>query len=94
MKYFRVEEEYVSAPMRRVEISSNGEQIAEPYEADDIVCITVGYNVFVEGEDGRTEYVKFYPVKIDTEDFSDNSAQVLEQLKRDYPAPDWQNNSW
>lgn len=57
-------------------------------------CITFSPHVFIEDEVGMTEHVKFYPVKIDTEDFRDNSVQVLEQIKRDFPAGEWQNNNW
>lgn len=94
MKHFRVEEEWVSGIPRRMEVASDGEQIGEGYDTSEIVNITLGYNVFVEGEDGRTEGVEFYPVSTNMETFDDNHEQVLDRIKRDYPAPDWENVSW
>lgn len=94
MKYFRVEEEWVSGVMRRMEVASDGEQIAGGYDTDDIVSITIGYHVFIEDEGGRTEDVEFYPVRTDMETFDNDHEQVLDRIRRDFSAPEWQNNSW
>lgn len=94
MKYFRVEEEYIAGMWRRMEVASDGEQVAEGYDVGKILTITIGYTVFIENEQGRTEDIKFYPVKTDMQTFEDNQIQVLEQIKRDFPAPAWQNHNW
>lgn len=94
MKYFRVEEDWISNIPRRMEVASDGEQVAEGYDTSEIVNIILGYSVFIEGEDGRTEDVEFYPVSTNTRTLEDNHKEVLEQIKQDFPAPEWQNNAW
>lgn len=95
MKNFRVEEEYV-ARINRIEVASDGEPVGEPYDVDSDSCqsITLGYNVFEEDEEGYTWHIEFYPVQTDMRTFKSNKKEVLEQIKSDYPAPDWQNNEW
>lgn len=94
MKYFRVEEEYMEGFTNRREVFSDGEPVGDAYSVDETVRIYLGYNVFEEDEQGMTQNVEFYPVKTDTQTFESNALEVLEQIKRDYPAGEWQNNNW
>lgn len=95
MKYFRVEEEFISAFPHRVEVLADGLDVYNSeYEVDECRNITLGYNVFEEDEQGITQNVEFYPVATDMRTSKNNKAEVLEQIKGDYPATNWQNNNW
>lgn len=99
MKYFRVEEEYLSGVIQRIEVASDSDPIGDPYDVqsdslDSVTGITLGYNVFEEDEQGITQNVEFYPVATDMRTFESNALEVLEQIKCDYPAGEWQNNNW
>lgn len=95
MKYFRVEEEYISAYPHRVEVLQDSEAVNDTeYETDERRYITLGYNVFEEDEEGNIWNIEFYPVATDFRTFESNALEVLEQIKRDYPAGEWQNNYW
>lgn len=97
MKYFRVEEEYITGVIKRFEVASDSDPIGEPYDIDNDTIpnqITLGYNVFEEDEEGYTWNVEFYPVATDFRTFESNALEVLEQIKRDYPADEWENVSW
>lgn len=94
MKTFRVELEYITHTPERVEVASDGEGLSEPYETDDITVINLGYNVFIENEEGYTEDVEFYPIKTDTQTHKDDSLEVLEQIKADFPPEKYQNHNW
>lgn len=95
MKHFRVEEEFVSAIPRRVEVSADGSDIeGTDYETDDYEYIVLGYTVYEEDEQGITQNVEFYPVQTDTRTFRCNADEVLAQIRQDYPASEWQNNNW
>ncbi len=93
MKYFSVNKEELIGTLTTGEIYSDGEYVNLP---DDIEQrnLTMGYSVSVYGEDGMIEDVKYYPVKIDTESWTTNEDEVLEKIKADFPAGEWQNNQW
>lgn len=93
MKQFRVNKETLSGMMTTGEIYSDGEYVSLP---DDIEAreITMGFSVTQYGENGAITNVKFYPVVTDMESFEDDSEFVLEKIKGDYPASDWQNSQW
>lgn len=93
MKYFQVNREELIGTLTTGEIDSDGEYTNLP---DDIEQrnITIGFSVSEYGEDGMIENVEFYPVQIDTESWTTNEDEVLEQIKADYPAGEWQNNNW
>lgn len=94
-KQFIVEGEYLEGVPYRVEVDSGGDDIGNGYDVEDKYYITIGYNVCELDENGiRTENVEFYPVDTDMETFNDNHEKVLEHIKRDYPAPEWENLSW
>lgn len=93
MKYFRVEEEYLTGTIKRIEVASDGDPIGDSYEVrdnDSTNGITIGYHVFEEDEQGITQNVEFYPVATDMRTFESNALEVLEQIKGDYPAGEWQ----
>lgn len=93
MKYFAVDKETLSGMMTTGEIYSDGEYVSLP---DDIEAreITMGFSVSEYDEQGMIQNVKFYPVATDMESLEDNADEVLEQIKQDYPAGEWQNNNW
>lgn len=98
MKYFEVEREYlVIHGMKRYEINSDGSQGADAYDTEyDHMPreITTGYVVNSYYENGEHYMTDFYPVQTDTSQWTDNSEEVLEQIKEDYPPTEWQNNRW
>lgn len=93
MKYFAVNREELVGMTTTGEVFSDGEYINLP---DDVEArtITMGFSVMEYGEDGMIENVKFYGVHTDMESLADDADAVLEQIKADYPAGDWQNNNW
>lgn len=93
MKYFTVDKETLSGMMTTGEVYSDGEYVSLP---DDVEAreITMGFSVSEYDEQGITQNVKFYPVATDMESLEDNADEVLEQIKQDYPAGEWQNNNW
>ena len=93
MKYFSANKETLSGMMTTGEVYSDGDYVNLP---DDIEAreITMGFSVTEYEENGTITNVKFYPVATDMESFEDDSEFVLDKIKQDYPAPDWQNNQW
>lgn len=93
MKYFTVNKETLSGMMTTSEVYSDGEHVSLP---DDVEAreITMGFSVSEYDEQGLIQNVKFYPVATDMESLEDNADEVLEQIKQDYPAGEWQNNNW
>lgn len=93
MRYFTVEKEVLRGSLLSGKIFSDGEYKEEPDE-EEIKGMTTGYNVWEYNEDGMTDRVVFYKVDTDTETWTDNEDEVLEKIKADYPASEWQNNEW
>lgn len=93
MRYFRVEKEEISGPVVSGEIYADGGFIEDTHETK-IITITTGFSVFEMNEQGMTENVEFYPVTTNTSDWSDDAEEQIENIKRDYPADEWQNNEW
>lgn len=57
--------------------------------------LSTGFNVWEYNEEGMTEKVVFYPVKIDTESWTTNEDEILKEIKRDYRSElGWQNHNW
>lgn len=94
MKYFRVEKEIMRGSTLRYEIYADQSEASSEHECDEVVEICLGFHVYEISEEGYTLGVEFYPVCVDMQDFTDNSSEVIEQIKRDYPASDWNNNDW
>lgn len=93
MKYFYVEKEELSGMTVAGEVDSDGDYINTP-DDQEARTITTGFTVFECGEDGMVEHTEFYPVKTDMYTFENDEDEVLEQIKSDYPAPEWQNHNW
>ena len=94
MRYFKVDREELSGQMMTAEVYADGEYADLPSEIGEIATITMGFSVTEYGDDYMIKNVEFYPVKTDMESMSDNSAEVLEKIKQDYPAGEWQNDNW
>ena len=93
MKYFEVKREDLRGSLMSGLAYSDGEYLEEPDETE-IRALTTGFSVWIYAENGMTEDVKFYPVKTDMESWTDDSEEVIEKIKADYPAGEWQNNNW
>ena len=93
MKYFSVNKEELVGMMTTGEIYSDGEYKNLP---DDVEArnITMGFSVMEYGEDGMIENVKFYAVETDMESLANNEDAVLNKIKEDYKAGEWQNHDW
>lgn len=94
MKYYEVEAEVMRGAPVHYTVASDGAQCADEWESDWEQEVLTGYSVAELGEDGRTENYHFYPVQTNTRDWTNNGDEVLEQIKQDYPATEWQNNEW
>lgn len=93
MKYFSVNREELVGMMTTGAIYSDGEYKDLP---DDVEArtITMGFSVSEYDEQGMIQTVEFYPVATDMESLEDNSEKVLDKIKADYPAGEWQNHDW
>ena len=94
MKYFTVEKEVMRVAPVRYGVASDGSQVADEWETDEVQELTTGFAVWEYEEDGTTIGVEFYPVQTDTRDWRNNELQVLETIKYDHPAGEWQNDEW
>lgn len=94
MKYFEVKKEELRGSLMSGAVYSDGDYIDEADEVE-IRTLPTGFSVWEYNEQGMTDRVIFYPVKIDIEAWTTNEDQVLEEIKRDYrPELGWQNNNW
>lgn len=94
MKYFDVKREELRGSLMSGVIYPDGEHAEEADEVETRI-LTTGFSVWEYADNGMTERVVFYPVKTDTESWTDDSDKVLEEIKRDYrPELGWQNNNW
>lgn len=95
-KYFSVDLEVLRGTQSNAgEVYSDGE-IADDSGADDIEIreIITGYTVREYDENGNRIGTEFYPVATDFSSWEDNHEEVLEKIKADYPAGEWQNDNW
>ena len=94
MRYFEVNKEELRGSLMTAGIYSDGEYVGEANDTE-IKSITTGFSVFEYDENGMTDKVVFYPVKINTESWTTNEEDVLKEIKEDYrPELGWQNNNW
>lgn len=94
MRYFTVEKEVMRVAPVRYGVASDGAQLADEWETDEVQELTTGFAVWEYEEDGTTIGVEFYPVQTNTRDWRNNELQVLETIKYDHPTDEWQNNEW
>ena len=93
-RYFIVEKRTLSTVPTSYEVDSGGDKVGRVMIEEQHLELCLGYVVRELDECGIPETDRFYPVITDTADNTDNSDEVLEQIKADYPAGDWQNNEW
>ena len=94
MKYFEVKKEELRGSLTSGLVYSDGEYCGESEEVE-MRTITTGFSVWEYNEQGMTERVVYYPVKIDTEAWTTNEDDVIKEIKEDYrPELGWQNNNW
>lgn len=94
MRYFTVEKEVMRVAPVRYGVASDGSQVADEWETDEVQELTTGFAVWEYEEDGTTIGVEFYPVQTNTRDWRNNELQVLETIKYDHQPDEWQNDEW
>lgn len=92
MKYFEVEEGRIESPIITHAVASDGSWCSGEEVLEDKADILLWYRVLEYGEDGMSHNVVYYNVCDDGE--HSNEDEVLEQIKADHPADEWQNNDW
>lgn len=93
MKTFEVHKEELRGSVMSGEVFSDGDYINEADELE-IRTLTTGYSVYLYDEQGVREDTEFYPVHTDTRNWENDEDKVIEQIKRDFPPTEYQNNSW
>lgn len=93
MRYFRVDKEELTGMLVSGEIFSDGEYVELPNDTE-ARTITTGFSVWKYKENGETIGVEYYPVEIYADSWTTNEEEVLEQIKQDFPAGEWQNDRW
>ena len=94
MKYFEVKKEELKGMTVTQTVCSDGEPTGSGEDEGEAHSLVTGFSVFEYGENGMIDKVEFYPVKTNTEDWSDNSDDVFEKIKQNYTPDKWQNNDW
>lgn len=92
MKYFEVEEGRIKAPIETHYVASDGSWCSGGEVLEDEAEILLWYRVIEYNEDGTSHNVVYYNVCDDGE--HSNADEVLEQIKADHPAGEWQNHDW
>ena len=94
MRYFTVEKEVMRCAPVSYGVNSDGTQNSDEWEQDIINELTTGFSVIEYDENGVRGDTDFYPVQTDATNWTNNEAEVLEKIKADHPASEWQNNEW
>lgn len=96
MIYFTVEKELVRGSLYCHEVESDGSRASDTWsvESDEVFEMTTGFTVHTYDEQGVHIDTNYYPVETNTATWQDNADEVLEQIKADYPAGEYQNNNW
>lgn len=92
MKYFEVEEGRIESPIITHAVTSDGSWCSGGEVLEDKADILLWYRVLEYNEDGTSRDVVYYNVSDDGE--HSNTDEVLERIKADHPASEWQNNNW
>lgn len=93
MKYFNVRIESITGPKEMIDVDIEGNYINTSDEGE-YQTISTGFIVDELDEMGIIVNSHFYPILTNMEDFSNNEQEVLEKIKKDYPASEWQNHNW
>lgn len=94
MMYFNVEKE-VLAGARMVGLCAGDGSPLEGFNKAEDLEITLGFNVHIWNDEESFED-EWYAVKTDTStcDYTNNEEEVLEQIKKDHPAGEWECFNW
>lgn len=92
MRYFEVEEGRIESPITTHAVASDGGWCSGEEVLEDKADILLWYRVLEYNEDGTSHNVVYYNVSDDGE--YSNADEVLEQIKADHPAGEWQSNDW
>ncbi len=92
MKYFEVKEGRIESPITTHAVTSDGSWCSGEEVLEDRADILLWYRVLEHNEDGTSHNVVYYNVCDDGE--HSNADEVLEQIKADHPAGEWQNHNW
>lgn len=92
MKYFEVEEGRIESPIITHAVASDGSWCSGGEVLEDKDDILLWYRVLEYNEDGTSLNVVYYNVSDDGE--HSDADEVLERIKNDHPAGEWQNNDW
>lgn len=92
MKYFEVEEGRIESPIITHAVASDGGWCSGEEVLEDKDDILLWYRVLEYNEDGTGIDVVYYNVSDDGE--HSNADEVLQKIREDHPAGEWQNNDW
>lgn len=92
MKYFEVHKYEITGQELCSRVYSDGESINEPEETMDISTRVLGFMVSEMDEDGLVGDTRWYAVHDGGE--AEGVERVLEEIKSDYPAEEWENLEW
>lgn len=91
MKYFEVAEGRLGGNIITTPVSADGEWCGGSELTEDKDDVLLWYRVREEDEGGLVDIVYY---AVDYHDGVSNADEVLEQIKADHPAGEWQNNDW
>ena len=92
MKYFEVIKKELTGTVVSGPVDCGGDYLELP-EDEDPKTIVLGYSV-VEGNDEGFTGMKFYSVHIDPYDGSTDEDEVLDRIRSEHDASEWQNHNW
>ena len=93
-KYFEVRKEVLNGVLRQYNVLADGTHAGTSESEGQAREITTGFSVWEYDAEGYTTNTEFYPVVTNMGDFTNNEDEVLEKIKQDYPAGEWQNHEW
>lgn len=94
MKYFTVELGTVKGRLEYQEVASDGTAIGMPDKTEVEMDIPIEFFVREYDEDNVEVGSKSYAIVITDSGMVNNSRTVLERIREEHPAPEWQNNEW
>lgn len=95
MRYFSVEKEAFDGQCSTGIVERDGGFMGAPDIDTEYRQITTGFSVFeYDDETMMTETVKWYPVKTDFRDWTNNADEVLDKIEQDHQPDEWQCNEW
>lgn len=92
MKYFEVHKYELTGQELCSRVASDGESLTLPEETGDINTRVIGFMVSELDEGGEVVDTRWYNCRDGGKTV--DVAIVLEQIKKDHPAGEWQNHDW